>query len=992
MLFKSKLLRNYLFFVFLISAFICDAQIQEVPKYNPQSPAAAAFSRYGEIPVDLSTGIPSITIPLYTIKVGGIELPITLSYHASGIKVTDVSSEVGLGWVINVGGNVTCQVLGQPDAMGLPKPTYKTEIQFNERLAQTANSIGLRLGFIREVWQDITQKGSTDQGIYDGYIDFFSDRFSYNLFTGENGVFRKDFLDGSVKLLPYNPIAVTFTEDRIEIKSANGFLHSFIPANGLYDLYLPSKIVAPNNEEVNYNYQSGWNYAGTVVTSSSLIRYSDGGPAEIYSDGTGTSDPQLKLVGHSHDLQHNSFINDYITKFIENIVTPNETITFEYSSRSDVPSKRLSRITVKDKWNHEIRKIVLEHSYFQGGSTTSRLRLDNVRFYNANETESNAYSLSYNAGLFPLYPGASNSYAMHNDYWGYLSTSKFNQLPTLLNSSSDIATLGISFGNFNPDPDGVKSGLLREIIYPTGGKTEFQYKANCEDGLIGGVRIESIKNLDPVTGKVSTKTYRYFDPVFRPIDEAAFRSGTKQNFAYYKRPMSLIIDKKTYGSVSYSSTGLSSNKMTNGNMVMFGRVEELYGDEVNNIGKKVYSYFIDPQWFSIYNPAILALDPGYRNSFLDDFGNYKPQLAETIYYSYNPLDGLKKVQREEYLYTEKKQDRFQVGLAIGSTINLIPFEMSMDDAFYLHNSAGSSYYDNYSSSLVRCDAVGHSNKSMLTEKKVSSYDSNGSVTITTSEKYNYDEYLQISEKELQTNANSPAKTKYIYPYHSTLSQTAPYNAMVSRNILSPVIEESTFRGDAFLQSRKTNYDFWNGASWSSTPSQLILPKTIQSAIAGSNPENRVSFSSYDGVGNVTNVSKERGTPVAYIWAYQKAYPVVMAENLSANDLNNQCNQVLNNLGYTNGINSFDTYLMSLGDLSTSAAKISWAEFNRQLRAGLNSAHITTYTFIPLVGMTSMTDPKGQIITYEFDSFQKLKLVRDGNGNIVKEYTYHIKGQ
>ena len=81
----------------------------------PKTPQASALSRYGEIPVNLSTGVPNISIPLYNIKAGNYTLPISISYHASGIKTDDVATCVGLGWVLNAGGAITRTVRGLPD-------------------------------------------------------------------------------------------------------------------------------------------------------------------------------------------------------------------------------------------------------------------------------------------------------------------------------------------------------------------------------------------------------------------------------------------------------------------------------------------------------------------------------------------------------------------------------------------------------------------------------------------------------------------------------------------------------------------------------------------------------------------------------------------------------------------------------------------------------------------------------------------------------------
>ena len=52
-------------------------------------------------PVNYSTGLVDITIPLYEIKCADISLPITLKYHASGVKLVEGSGSVGQGWTLS---------------------------------------------------------------------------------------------------------------------------------------------------------------------------------------------------------------------------------------------------------------------------------------------------------------------------------------------------------------------------------------------------------------------------------------------------------------------------------------------------------------------------------------------------------------------------------------------------------------------------------------------------------------------------------------------------------------------------------------------------------------------------------------------------------------------------------------------------------------------------------------------------------------------------
>ena len=62
------------------------------------SPDAYALGKYYDIPVDKSNGLPNISIPLSMVEIGGLSLPLNLSYHSSGLRVSEISSNVGLGW------------------------------------------------------------------------------------------------------------------------------------------------------------------------------------------------------------------------------------------------------------------------------------------------------------------------------------------------------------------------------------------------------------------------------------------------------------------------------------------------------------------------------------------------------------------------------------------------------------------------------------------------------------------------------------------------------------------------------------------------------------------------------------------------------------------------------------------------------------------------------------------------------------------------------
>jgi YD repeat-containing protein len=54
--------------------------------------------------------------------------------------------------------------------------------------------------------------------------------------------------------------------------------------------------------------------------------------------------------------------------------------------------------------------------------------------------------------------------------------------------------------------------------------------------------------------------------------------------------------------------------------------------------------------------------------------------------------------------------------------------------------------------------------------------------------------------------------------------------------------------------------------------------------------------------------------------------------------------------------------------------------------------VTSYTYEPLVGITSMTDPRGYKTTYKYDEFNRLQYVKDAEGNILSENEYKYRTQ
>lgn len=64
----------------------------------------------------------------------------------------------------------------------------------------------------------------------------------------------------------------------------------------------------------------------------------------------------------------------------------------------------------------------------------------------------------------------------------------------------------------------------------------------------------------------------------------------------------------------------------------------------------------------------------------------------------------------------------------------------------------------------------------------------------------------------------------------------------------------------------------------------------------------------------------------------------------------------------------------------------------ELRLYPAKSQMTTYTYEPLIGMSSATDVNGFTTYYEYDELGRLKRLKDQEGNIIKHYVYHYKAQ
>lgn len=167
------------------------------PKLVQPSPSASGLFKYQDYPVDYSTGLAQISIPIYEVTSGSLNVPISISYHAAGRKVYDQDGPIALGWSLIAGGMISRVIHGMPDfgSYIFPNPFNTTSLTNYNNLAYL---------------QRIMRYQNSACGTLFPFYDAENDVFSYSV-GGNSGKFIfKDVANVKTPvLLPYKPLVVT---------------------------------------------------------------------------------------------------------------------------------------------------------------------------------------------------------------------------------------------------------------------------------------------------------------------------------------------------------------------------------------------------------------------------------------------------------------------------------------------------------------------------------------------------------------------------------------------------------------------------------------------------------------------------------------------------------------------------------------------------------------------------------------------------------------
>lgn len=949
--------------------------------YETRPPLIASLARYGEIPIDHSTGVPSIEIPIHVLKMGDIEIPIKITYHSSGIKVRDIASEVGLGFTLNIGASMSATVLGREDHLQLNEHLYPGE---NEMAAAINNAVtNQQVQSISDYFRQILTGPEVR--------DHFSDRFQYQLSTGESGVFRFDYVTGEPHFMPYQPIKVDYDEHDVSIVSTNGYRHYFQRA-GVEKAYKIKKIVSPNtNDSIMYHYNLNSNIYPWVNADYSvmwkdkhceLVPDQFMGGLRLQCSDIYSSFPQVEVSLSYTD-----------SPLLDSLVSDDEIIHFEYATgrlddfypSSSSTLRRLTKITVKDRWTRDIIKVfTFQHSYFGSQQAKNRrMRLDRILIAGSGQSSGGEYEFTYHTTVeLPEYPAGNkmsgfNNSVWHEDYWGYYNGALNSHLFPSFFSTFGIPGFSLS-ANMEPNPIYTKACILTSIKYPTGGNTLFEYEqhrtASSPTPIGGGLRLKKITSYAAPSSPATIKEYLYDDPYADPIVPVDYKwASPQEHWVHYKRASPTFeVFTSNYNSYMAMGKSLLPTGINYGPSVVYGKVTELSGQENDNIGKVVYTYESPDSEESRY-PRPTHIEKKYLGYYHSDLGNYVPRLSTKTVYKFE--DNLFwKVSEEQNSYERLRTREFNTGISLASTILLESFSDDASTTMAAYNQYNMREYLN---SLVFANTKGFEEAVVLKTSISRTFENNVLQTeeITT---YDYDaNYVQISAINRNNSKGSSLKDEFRYPFN----HNAPaYTAMVERNMLTTQTEHLRYSNGQLFESVRTGYGFWGNGSWTTSTSRLILPKQVDVTYSTLGDVREISYNRYNNLGKVVEVVQKQNAPRTYLWSYNGRYVIARIDNATFADVRLALNDV-----------SAPFLELLASKAAPTAADIDRINALRSM-ASMKNASVTTYTHRPSIGLSSMTDPRGIKEFYEYDGYGRLTLVKDHDGHILRAYCYNYVGQ
>ena len=975
---------------------------------------------------NLYTGMVSANIPLYTYKDNDFEIPLSLQYSSSGYKTYAPIGCVGLGWTLNAIGCITRKVNGiadekdlvfdVPSSRGTTDPDIVTLFGNNNFNSVKPIDYKIENGrVLYDYWNGLFYYGANSKFIY-GYIDTKPDLFTFN-FLGHKGHFMLNegdvpIFDTSkpegeyqVEILSFGYQAPNYTV-RIRITTGDGYKYIFednlaLYSNGIsfwhtYPLYSTHstcfplvEIDAPNGRKVTIEY-----YAKEVNKTvhgyfSRANDWTDSGNPSACSISNGYL-TTAETVQPIHKITiGNTVINfQYTDRIKEKVDVPY--LPSETGASLDVVRKLESISIVDNRLSTPLQTYTFNYIYGKDLGYTASRAVPLLKGIDASGF--GKYNMDYYNEDKPF-----PTFLKGRDYWGYGNNSTAEDL--LPGAASDLTTNtetapddddSDGYG-YTPDYKSTLQGMLKVLKYPTGGYSKYYYESHdYGNKLVKDLRnnnknnsyLESVNNetsgglrIKRITNYANVQDSAYTDYVYHKFGETT-STGILLHTPRFYREVNFKINgsAKRIRQVSWLNDFVSSEDGVN---VAYSEVTKKYPD-----GSCCTYKFSDYQMFpdlphdnsiTFKKFDFTSPDLAYPDNFFatnDSRHRIRGKLLSKQYYN----SSHNMTYSEDYDYDF---NNFNAELSDEDMITY-PYPLPAEYNVYSVNEAFSYFY------IQKIYTRSCHLKSIIK----STYPSNGSATpIVENDNFSYNNAGQLVNKELtMSNGNKiSSKTKYPYDLRSTNGGQNGYDKMFENGFRNyPVRTQTSILNKGITQASFSNYtNIGQGGKY------LYRLQEIQNAEIV-NPLSLVDFSpdidnylkieksfSYDSNGNIQEILYKDGTSTAYLMSYNYQYPIAEIRNATYQQISNELGSSYISVLAANP-NPTNNDLSKVNALRSSTT--------------LPNIQVTTYTYIPLKGASSKTDPRGVTTTYKYDDSGRLENSKDMNSNILQQYQYHNSSQ
>jgi YD repeat-containing protein len=966
-----------LYLLILITLFWHVGQGQELPKVIPPSPSSQQFQKYVDYPVGNFTGIPDITIPIYTIQSGDLSIPISLSYHADGAKPSTPNGVVGMGWTLMYGGKITRTVAGLPDDQKDSPPNFYTTDQIDNMTKADRDNY-----FIQAEKE---------------YYDLEPDMFSYN-FNGYSGRFiLKRDQNKTPLLIPYKPLKIAPSSNygfgMLNVTDEAGVKYEFSVSESrdqittAWDLSKITSATDPSNSII---------YSGIPGSGDGPIEYERKRIDYFMIDDMASNQSIWRncYPGNKEkppgDVLTYYDANRYSSPLYQYRLSNFSVMTFREGSVHmvhDQASKMLTKFEIRNSSNEVLKTVELVYVL----KPTNRQLLKEVDFYDNQHQLINSYKIDYYKEQFGSLPTSDDA---NVDYWGYYNGQSMpanGLMPPLTIGMQPSSRQSIVVGTNSRQTveDAMTTFVVKRITYPTGGYADYEYEANKPSTAVmapnfngtdvGGLRIKKVSKVKEAGATPEIRQYVYSGSIMEhgylnPSDFSYSYIGYIPDFSPYYNSSWDIYRRRVYSSEP------TFDFSPHGSPVAYQNVEVYYGTDQAHLGKTLYTYdYVTTETVQYNHNTGDSADP-YNNpiqlkTYLKPFNHWQDgNLTGKV--EYKLLNGnYLPVYADYYGYVDKIVESVR-GMKFDKIVSF-----TYDGCGQVPQ--GGQPWETYigfgnTSPWKYGDYTIESGYRHLSGKSTAVYDVNGQNPVETETKYAYANAVHDQPTRIATYTSQGDSVISVLKYPHDFAGQSPYDDMVNnRHIWSPVIEENQYKGSetsgTYLKGTQSSYRDW-GNNVIALQSQSTK---LKDASAAWGP--RITFQDYDNQGHVRSVSKNGGPKQVYIYGYGGNYPIAQVANADYN-------QVLGLLGGTTAVDNFRN--------NTQPSDAAVSSFLAPLRTpgNLPGAQVTTYTYKPVVGITSVTDPRGQVTHYQYDAYQRLYRITDHNNQILKQFCYNYAGQ